>query len=313
MLAIGANQKGLRDKGGKISQRIAEIVHWVTPMASEERTIDRRPGMDVDFLALKKKIVAFTSIDCEKYKDSYLKRRISVRMRSTGCSNYSEYSHYLSSTPDEIQKLLEDMTINVTHFFRDKEVFNTIEEDILPVLIYEKVIKESRMIRVWSAGCSSGEEAYSIAIILKELLDEEFDCFIVSILGTDIDEDSLETARIGSYMPRQVTEIPDEYLDKYFTFDGERYQISEEILRMAKFRNLDLISGNPGRRFDLILCRNVTIYFTREMQERLYMDFYNALNNGGYFIMGNTETLVGEASSLLTPISSRKRIYRKQS
>jgi len=266
---------------------------------------------DKDFVALKKQIFRSTSLDLGQYKDTYLQRRIGVRMRVCGSKAYSDYIHYLNSNPTEYDQLIDDLTINVTQFFRDQIVFKAMEEDVLPLLIYEKVKQGNNDITVWSAGCSSGEEPYSIAIMIRELLGEELGHFNVTIIGSDIDDFSLEAASVGKYLPRQVTNIKKEYLERYFTQVGEMYQISQDIMDMVDFRKIDLIAAKPPAKFDCIFCRNVVIYFTREMQEHLYMKFFESLNSGGYFVMGNTETLVGEASNLLTTFKSRERIYQK--
>lgn len=266
---------------------------------------------DKDFITLKKKIFRCTSLDLGQYKDSYLQRRIGVRMRCCGSKAYSEYNSYLDANPAEYDQLLDDLTINVTQFFRDPIVFRAMEEDVLPLLIYDKVKQGKNDITIWSAGCSSGEEPYSIAIMVRELLGEEFNNFAVKIIGSDIDDPSLEAASIGKYLPRQVTNIKKEYLERYFTLEGEMYQISQDILDMVEFRKIDLIASKPPARFDCIFCRNVVIYFTRDMQENLYMKFFDSLNHGGYFVMGNTETLVGEASHRFATFKSRERIYQK--
>jgi chemotaxis protein methyltransferase CheR len=266
---------------------------------------------DRDFLSLKQKIFRFTSLDLGQYKDTYLQRRIGVRMRCCGSKAYMDYSNFLDSNPTEYDQLMDDLTINVTQFFRDSIVFKAMEEEVLPLLIYEKVKHGKNDITIWSAGCSSGEEPYSIAIMLRELLGEEQNNFNVKIIGSDIDDFSLEAASVGKYLPRQLTNVKKEYLERYFKLDGEMYQISPDIMDMVDFRKIDLIASKPPARFDCIFCRNVVIYFTRDMQEHLYMKFFNALNHGGYFVMGNTETLVGEASHLLTTFKSRERIYQK--
>lgn len=266
---------------------------------------------DKDFIALKNTIFQKTSLDCNQYKDPYLQRRFGVRMRVHGLQKYSDYSSLICSNKDECEELMKDLTINVTQFFRDTSVFKAIEDELFPLMIYRKVIKNTPRIRMWSAGCSSGEEPYSIAIILRELLGEEYDSFTISIVGSDIDEECLMAAREGRYMPRQVVNVPKPYLEKYFNFDGQMYQVCPEILDMVDFKNVDLFSSTAGTGYDVILCRNVVIYFTKDMQERLYMKFYKALNPDGYFIMGNTETLVGEATRHLTSIKSRERVYQK--
>jgi len=266
---------------------------------------------DPGFLSLKRLIRERLSLDCDQYKDGYLQRRFAVRMRERGVSGYEAYASVLKRDPGEYDDLMRDLTINVTQFFRDPPVFKALEEAILPLLIYDKVSRGEASIRVWSAGCSSGEEPYSICILLRELLGEEFENFSLTMVGSDIDEEILESAREAIYLPRQVVNVPRPYLERHFTLQDGRYHLGEEIRSMVKFRNIDLFTRTAGSHFDLVLCRNVVIYFTREMQERLYMRFHSSLREGGYFVMGNTETLVGEASSLFRPAFVRERIYRK--
>ena len=264
------------------------------------------------FLELKQLIIQHLSLDCHQYKDGYLKRRLAVRMRARGVRDYDAYAALLRSDSLECDELMDDLTINVTHFFRDDAVFRALENEVLPLLIYHKVMKGESSIRIWSAGCSSGEEPYSLAILLKELLGEEFDRFSVTIVASDIDEGVLGVAKKGCYPPRQVLNVPPQYLARHFTINDGMYQVSSPIMEMVRFRNIDLFTATAGSHFDMILCRNVVIYFTREMQEKLYMKFHRSLRPGGYLVLGNTETLVGEASTLLTPTHSRERIYQKE-
>lgn len=227
--------------------------------------------------------------------------------------NHGEYMRLLSRDPSEYDNLIRDITINVTQFFRDSKVFQIIEKEIIPLIIYNKVNNNRRVIRIWSAGCASGEEPYSLAIILHDLLGEEFNNFISSIHGTDIDEISLNVAREGRYRPIQIENVRPEYLKKYFIDDGEMFQVSQEIKEMVKFRNQDLFSDKKGMYFDLISCRNVLIYFTKEMQKALISQFHNALNENGYLILGKTETLMGGVSNRFNMIDTRERIYQKRS
>jgi chemotaxis protein methyltransferase CheR len=269
-------------------------------------------GQDRDFKLLRQEIFKDTSLDLQQYKDNYLKRRIGIRMRARGIDTYSDYLHLLRSDPLEYQYLLKNISINVTHFFRDPEAFQIIEKEILPLMIYEKVKNNRRVIRLWCAGCSSGEEAYSYAILLKDLLGEEFNNFIVSVHGTDIDDRALAVAKKGRYLPRQIENVKHTFLKRFFTFDGERYQVSDEIKGMLHFKKQDLFSGEKSRHFDLISCRNVFIYFSKEMQSKLFSEFYKALNEGGYLVIGKTETLVGGAKDRFLTINSRERIFQKE-
>ncbi|MEM0449575.1 MAG: protein-glutamate O-methyltransferase CheR [Methanomassiliicoccales archaeon] len=267
---------------------------------------------DKDFLELKRKILKECGLDCSQYKDSYLSRRFAIRMRARGASCYKDYLSILERNPEEYDALLNDLTINVTQFFRDPPVFKALEDEIIPILIYEKVMKDEGSIHIWSAGCSSGEEPYSVAMMISELLSDQAESFDIRILATDIDESILEKALEGKYHPKQLVSVPDNYINKYFIFDGDFYRITDSIKDMVDFKKMDLISQSPKGCFDMILCRNVVIYFTRKMQETLYMKFYNFLREGGYFVMGNTETLLGEASKFFIPINSKGRIYKKK-
>jgi chemotaxis protein methyltransferase CheR len=266
---------------------------------------------DKDFPILKRKIFSDTSLDLNQYKDNYLKRRIAVRMHVKKIPTYREYIHLLTKDPEEYGELLSDLTINVTQFFRDPEVFHILEEEFLPLLIYHKVKSRRRVIRIWSAGCASGEEPYSLAIIMHDLLGSEIDNFIVTILGTDIDSESLASAKEGVYLPRQIENVRLGYLNSYFSFDDDMHHLSEEIKDMVRFKKLDLFSEIKGGNFDLILCRNVIIYFTKEMQFKLFENFYESLNWGGYLVLGKTETLLGDTQRRFEAVNTRERIYQK--
>lgn len=266
---------------------------------------------DINLSRLKKKIFYDTTLDCHQYKDNYIKRRIAVRMNARKVPTYLDYMRLLTSDPDEYDALLKDLTINVTHFFRDPEVFHILEEEFLPLLIYHKVQSRKRVIRIWSAACASGEEPYSIAIIMHDLLGAEIDNFIVTILGTDIDEPSLRSAKIGEYLPSQIENVRLGYLNSYFQFDSDMYLLSDQIKEMVRFKKLDLFSEVRGGNFDLILCRNVLIYFTKEMQKRLIDNFYDSLNWGGYLVLGKTETLMGSPQHKYDTVNTRERIYQK--
>lgn len=266
---------------------------------------------DPGFLSLKKRILQDTGLDCSKYKDPYLQRRFNVRMRSTGCQSYEGYRQHLIKNPSEYDSLLSEITINVTQFFRDSLVFKMLREEILPLIVYQRVKENDPTIRVWSAGCSSGEEPYSVAMILHDLLGDAFDQFKVEIVASDIDDEMLAAAEVGKYLPRQVVGVPKDILSTYFIYQDGLYSVRDDIKRMVRLKRIDLFSETAGKGFDMVLCRNVVIYFNREMQERLYMKFLSSLRPGGYFVMGNTETLVGPAVQGFQTTWSRERIYQK--
>jgi len=252
-----------------------------------------------------------TTLDCEQFKETYLKRRIKARMRKNHVRTLNDYFKLLNSEPAEYDKLIEDITINVTHFFRDPEVFRVLEDTILPMLIASKVTNNRRVIRLWSAGCASGEEPYSLAIIMRELLGEDFDKFLVSIHGTDIDLTSLKKAIKGDYLPRQVENMKPAYVKRYMDFNGEVYRVKDEIRDIVRFRNIDLFSTYNYHHFDMILCRNVLIYFTKSMQDKLFHYFHSAINDNGYLILGKTETIRNNFDGKYKIINPKERVYQK--
>ncbi len=268
------------------------------------------------FKLLKKKILDRTGVDCSKYKDNYLKRRIALRMKAIGVdSSYNEYYRFLEKNPSEYDTLLDGITINVTEFFRDVDTFNAFKNEVIPQLLAEKTKRKSKILRVWSAGCSIGEEPYTIGIILHEKLGPALNDFIISIQATDIDRKALSAAKAGIYDADALKKIDKSRVSKYFdAVDGnDKYRIKDKVKHLVRFQQHDLISGKKFSHFDLIFCRNVMIYFGRELQRTLLLDFYDALNDGGYLIIGRTETMTGEAKDKFVCINTRERIYKKTS
>lgn len=263
-----------------------------------------------DYSKLKNLIKKNLEFNCEQYKDSHFRRRIDVRMRATGSKNFGEYIRYLTTHKEEYSQLMDTLTVNVTNFFRNSETYEVVEKEVLPAIIKSKSTG-LRSIRIWSAGCSIGVEAYSIAILLHKILGNNFSRYNIQIIGTDIDKDILKRAEEAVYSELEMKEVPTDIRNKYFTYDGENYHLKNEIKKVAKFRRNDLISGEKLTGFDAIFCRNVTIYFEKHLQEKLYMDFYDSLNKGGFFVMGKTETLIGPSKDLFKPFNPRERIYQK--
>ena len=263
-----------------------------------------------EFAGLRAIIKKQINFNCDEYKPSHLKRRLAVRVRANHSKSYKEYGQFLVENKDELKILKDTLTINVTELFRNPETYEAFNSIALPELFKAKM--KSKTIKVWSAGCSDGEEAYSIAIMLREFLGNSVGKYNISIMGTDIDDNILEKAETGIYKSDQLKKISKQRINKFFVKTGEdSYQVIDELRRQVKFKHHDLISGRKLYGFDIIFCRNVTIYFEQELQEKLYLDFYNALNEGGYFVMGRTETLAGPSSKRFTPVSSKERIYMK--
>jgi len=262
------------------------------------------------FLALQKKIFKERGLDLSQYKEKYLKRRIDVRLLATRAQTYLEYMTVLKRDPSEYVRLFDALTINVTQFFRDAGTFKVIKDDVLRKIISAKQKQNKKIIRVWSAGCATGEEPYSIGILFNEILGNKIEYFFISIYATDIDANSLEKARAAEYENNSTSEVEEKILRRYFRYDG-KYKLKEEIKHMVKFKLHDLISDEPLTHMDIILCRNILIYFSRELQQKLFKKFYEGLNKGGYLILGNTESLIGEPARVFQLVNMRERIYQK--
>jgi len=241
-----------------------------------------------------------TGLKLDKYRESYIRRRIELRMRCLGISNLSEYFRYLKTNESEIEELVNVIAINVTEFMRDRTPFEFFMHKILPELSSKK-----RILRFWSAGCANGEEAYSIAIAILETLPN---CAF-SVYATDIDEDSLEKAREGVYSKEQLKNLSLELREKYFEKVGEQFRVKDAVRRHVKFRRHDLTSQEPVTKYlDAIFCRNVMIYFTEEQKEKVLRDFYEALNPGGYLIIGKSESI---PKGNFECVSISEKVYRK--
>ncbi|AEH07380.1 CheR family methyltransferase [Methanothermococcus okinawensis] len=264
---------------------------------------------DIYFDKIKREIRFKLKINIEQYKDAYIKRRVAVRMRACKCKNYREYYEYLiKNNPDEYKKLEDTLTVNVTEFWRD----NTVYKEIYKIL--ENLIMDKRTIRglkIWSAGCSSGEEPYGLAIMINELKEKHNRKFMpVSIIGTDLDSKILDRAKKGVYIHKQLKNIDKELISKYFIkLNEQEYELKKDIKKYVKFKKHDLIKEPPLKGMNIILCRNVIIYFDKKIQAELFLKFYEGLVNNGYLILGKTEILHGKARTLFTPINHRERIY----
>jgi len=255
---------------------------------------------------LKMKIQKKIRFNAPHYSDAHLKRRLATRMRSLRITTYKEYAEYLDKDKKEYERLKSALTVNVTEFFRNPETYYAVKNQVLPKIFS----MGKKNIRIWSAGCSDGKEPYSIAILIREYLKKKNNNFFIRIIATDIDEEMLEKGRKGWYSDEEMKGEIKKYLN-YFEKENGGYRVKPEIRNLVIFKKHDLLSDKMPSCIDMIFCRNVAIYFTRETKEKLYLDFYNALNKGGYFVTGKTEMLIGEARQLFVPVNNSERIYLK--
>jgi len=264
------------------------------------------------FALLTAEIARVSGMQLGDYKEKVLRRRIAVRMRACAVEGYTEYRERLKQDPVELEKLKDALTINVTRLYRNPETWAKLRETVLPALLK---LRESG-IRVWSAGCSSGEEPYTLALCLAEEAERAGRSGWAArstIIATDIDEAVMAKARAARYPAASFMEMPPALADRYFRpVDGGDREVVGAIKRMVEVRRQDLLRDPaPGAGFDLVVCRNVVIYFDRDGQERLFDRFADALAPGGYLLLGKVETLVGPAREKLELVDVRERIFRR--
>jgi len=253
-----------------------------------------------------------TGFDVQQYRASTLKRRLERRLHATKSKNYKEYLAFLKKDSSECYKFLDAFTINVTEFFRDKRVFLTLKSKILPDILEKIGEKKRKRIRIWSIGCSEGQEPYSLAIILNEIMKSKKDNLKIILHATDVNKTALKQARRAQYKKTEVKNVPDRYLNEYFTkIKDNEFKIEDNIRKLVRFRHHDLIKGNTLGRFDLILCRNLFIFFNHELQNEMFKKIHASLKKEGILVLGTAETPKDE--NLFYCISSRDHTYiRKQ-
>jgi chemotaxis methyl-accepting protein methylase len=265
---------------------------------------------EAGFLALTEKIARERRFACGSYKDRCLRRRVAVRMRACRVDSYAAYATHLETHPEEWEKLLDALTINVTKFFRNPDVYDALAEDVVPALW----ALPERTLRVWSAGCSSGEETYSIAMLFHRYAATHGELSRLSrveVLGTDIDRRSLAAAERASYAGPAFVDTPAEFRQAYFT-PGEPAEVSPVVRAITKFEKRDLLNDPvPKGAFHLVVCRNVMIYFDRASQDRLVERFHSVLVPGGFLALGKTETLFGVLRDRFVTLRQRERLYRR--
>lgn len=254
-------------------------------------------------------IFAAKGVDLSSYRQSFVYRRLWTRMAAQRSVCYDTYFNLLKNSPDELDKLLDAISINVSEFFRNPDVFEAFRKTVLSELLQRKERLGNKTIRVWSAGCAIGQETYSLAILIKEEL-EGRERFTVRIWGTDVDKDALEIAKKAEYGSALLKNVSKEILEKYFVsgYNG-LYKLKDEIKRMVSFEQHNLITEPALKHMDIVFCRNMMIYLTRQQQETLFDKFYNSLNHKGYLVIGQVE--VAWNKNLFKPVNLRSRIYQK--
>ena len=275
--------------------------------------------------------------DFRGYKISSIKRRVTRRMGLNNIESYERYRSFLDSSPAEYHRLLYDLTIKVTGFFRDAYPFYILRDRVLPDIISsppfknpplspfakggykginggfsgQNLWKKEREIRIWCPGCATGEEPYSIGMLLLEALKEDAGRLNIKIFGTDICRDTLEKARLGVYHYSFIEVMEKGYRDNYFIPHDNNYRIKYCVRQMVRYGIHNLVNHPPISHLDLLLCRNVLIYFDKGLQEKVFRDFYYALRPKGYLALGKSEVIINEFRDAFIEIDRKARVYQK--
>ena len=254
-----------------------------------------------DYESFKKDVYALTKIDLNSYKERQMKRRIDSLIAKNKYPGYKEYVAAIKADKKLFEEFVNYLTINVSEFYRNPEQWKILESDIFPDLI-----KKYGNVKIWSAACSTGDEPYSLAMLLGKFMPLSK----IKIIATDIDEQVLDKARMGLYKAQSLNALPDEFKKKYFTKIGETsYQICDEIKRCVEFKKHNLLQDPYPTGCNLIVCRNVVIYFTEEAKDAIYRKFYASLTSGGTLFVGSTEQIVNYRDLGYT--SSKSFFYHK--
>jgi PAS domain S-box-containing protein len=303
--AIHAGQIDIVLPADQIGSELEEIEKYISGEITLHGVANRsKDGLGKIFSRIKET----QGVDFSEYKTTTINRRIKRRMAALKIAHIDEYIDYLYTDKQEPCNLFKDFLIGVTSFFRDGEAFEELQTNLAQVLSAKDSVEP---IRIWDVGCYTGEEAYSVAITIAEIFESQGIRKDVQIFATDIDESATQLARHGVYSAAAVADIPQELLRKYFIAKNESYQVSKTIRDMIIFSRHDLVRDPPFTRLDLIVCRNLLIYFNASLQERIMPMFHYTLQNGGLLFLGKSES-IGNFANLFTPLTKNTKIYRRE-
>ena len=268
----------------------------------------RVPAGDAEGLrALLDTIYDARGFDFRGYAKTSIARRLRRRLDARGCRSYADYQTVLREDPAEYDRLFDEVTINVTSFFRNRAAFRALEQAIAALL----ALSDKRPFRIWSAGCATGEEAYSLSMLLQRLLPEAAP-EEATVLATDIDATAIERARQGTYDPATVEALPERWVRRFFRPAGAGYRPRSAVRARVRFEQHNLVADPPPQGLDVVVCRNVLIYFTLPLQMKVIEKLHRGLEDGGYLLIGRYEMLLREARRLFECVDFDSRLYRKK-
>jgi two-component system CheB/CheR fusion protein len=287
-------------------EKMAEVIISSARKRGFTQDAPQAPAIVSSMVRILMHIRSVTGQDFSLYKKSTIGRRIERRMAQHNIEDGEVYLRYLKENPNEVHTLFKELLINVTSFFRDSEAFTLLQKEILPQLFRDK--PADYVFRVWVAGCATGEEAYSIAILLRELMDEMHQEFKVQIYSTDLDDDAIAIARAGIYPTNILQDVSAERLRRFFVKEEAGYRIKKEIREMVVFAVHNVIKEPPFTRLDLLSCRNLMIYLEPELQNRLIPVFHYALKLGGLLFLSPSES-IGNHTELFSSFNRKWKFY----
>lgn len=252
-------------------------------------------------------------LDISGYSSTFVLRSLRKRQARSGAKDLQDYVRLLRSSEQETTDFIGALSINVTDFFRDAGAFEALSEKVIRPVIKSKT-SSGGIVRIWSAGCATGQELYTLAICLDQELAKagDVDNIIGTVTGGDLSKSAIAYARKGVYTKEQVKNLPRDALGKYFKQSGEMYEVTDKLRRRVRFVNEDLLSEPVSKFFDIVVCRNVLIYFSRPMHDQVVMNLHKSLRPGGFLMLGRTESLVGPPRLCYELIDAENRIFSKK-
>ena len=282
-----------------------------TPLKTPRKREDSGDVPGPAFERIRRILKTFTGFHLQCYKDSCIKRRLAARIRAVGCATAEDYADLLMRDKAEPDALIKTLTIHVSKFFRNPSTFDKLRVEVLPSLFSLCIAEGRGSLNIWSVGCAGGEEPYTLALVLRDSFAREMSRVGVSITASDIDPAVLHFAGRAIFEPESLEDAPPAYRERFFTLREGKYHLAPEIRDMVDFQRDDLLRPAARAECDLILCRNVLIYFDRSHQETILNGFADALRRGGMLVLGKSETLLASSRGMFRAVCPVERIYRK--
>lgn len=312
-MPVAAIEAGVVDSVVLETQMIQELYRLLPGVFPSEATnaplVQLDQEVTPEFLQLLRIVLNVTGGDFTQYKRSTLERRLDRRMLDLGIPTLQAYSDYLAKRPEEAAILHQAFLVSQSSFFRDRDAFYVLEKSLAALL---QTKQEGDAITIWVAGCATGEEVYTYAILLSEILGARREHYDIRISGTDLNALALAKAQTGSYRQKDFKEMNSEYLARYFQVSDQNYQVDDALKKLCRFEQQDVLKTKPTIEFDLISCRNVLIYMKIDLQDQLIKLFHQCLSAKGLLFLGQSESINPLANAYFSAIDTRQKIYRKR-